>query len=97
MAEAEDSSRSLLVAQLTEHCSMYRFSKGVCFYRTRLSLTGPSIRNWTSFRRGAATLLAVRERGGAGVGREQFSEFVYLQLNDEEHSAWNLIESDSIF
>lgn len=42
---------------------MYLFGKGVCFYLTRLSLTSPSIRNWTSSHRGESTLLTVRGRG----------------------------------
>lgn len=73
---------------------MYHFGKGVCFYLTRLSLTSPSIRNWTSSpQRSRHFVSSKRER----VRREQFSKFVYPQLMGEMHPAWNLIESDSVF
>lgn len=58
-------------------------------------MTGPSIRNWTSSRRGAAAPLCFRLAAGGGAARERFSKFVYRQLTGEELPAGSLIESDS--
>lgn len=64
-------------------------------YLTRWSVTGPSIRNWTSSRRGAAAPLCFRLAAGGGAARERFSKFVYRQLTGEKLPAGSLIETDS--